>query len=149
MARLLAHSARLLGLLVVVACAKEAAPPAVTVSITSPADGDTVVGSAVDITLGVSGIELAPVAENRPGTAHHHLYLDTDLPSAENPIPMGVTGVVHLGKAQTSFHWDSVLPGPHRIIAVLADPAHVPLKPLVADTINIVVVAFPDTTFRK
>ncbi len=149
MARLLAHSARLLGLLVVVACAKEAAPPVVTVSITSPADGDTVVGSAVNITLGVSGIELAPVAENRPGTAHHHLYLDTDLPSPENPIPMGVTGVIHLGKAQTSFHWDSVLPGPHRIITVLADPAHVPLKPLVADTINIVVVAFPDTTFRK
>lgn len=149
MARLLAHGTRLLGLLFVVACAKEPATPAVTVSITSPAEGDTIVGSAVNITLGVSGIELAPVAEARPGTAHHHLYLDADLPSLENPIPMGVPGVIHLGKAQTSFHWDSVLPGTHRIIAVLADPGHVPLKPLVADTIHIVVVPFPDSTFRK
>ena len=112
----------------------------VTVTITSPSDGDTIHGSTVNISLGASGIELAPAAENRPGTAHHHLYLDTDLSTPDQPIPAGTPGIIHLGQAQTSYEWDSVPPGNHRIIAVLANSAHVPLTPLVADTVNIVVV---------
>jgi hypothetical protein len=112
----------------------------ITVTITSPAEGDTVRGSAVHIALGAAGIELAPAADQRPGTAHHHLYLDTDIGVTDSPIPAGTAGIVHLGKAETEYHWDSVAAGPHRIIAVLADPTHVPLRPLVADTVNIVVV---------
>lgn len=121
------------------ACRKS--PPRAMVSITSPTAGDTIRGSVVDVTLAVSGIELAPVAENRPGTAHHHLFLDVDAVTSGGPIPAGVPGIVHLGKAQTAFHWDSVAPGPHRIIAVLADPGHVPLQPPAGDTVTFVVVA--------
>jgi hypothetical protein len=139
-----------LSVAVVAACAKEAASPAISVQITDPAEGSTVAGTAVDIKLGVSGIELAPVAEARPGTAHHHLYLDVDFPGAEIAIPMGMPGVIHLGKAQTEFHWDSLTPGQHRIIAVLADPAHVPIRPFVTDTVTFTVVAMPaDTTTKK
>jgi hypothetical protein len=120
-----------------------AATPAavpITVMINSPTEGDSIRDTAVHIVLGVSGIELAPAADQRAGTAHHHLYLDTDVGAAETPIPAGTAGIVHLGKAETEFHWDSVPPGPHRIIAVLADPMHVPLKPLVSDTVHITVV---------
>jgi hypothetical protein len=132
------------------ACAKESAAPAITVEITNPAEGSTVAGTGVDIRLGVSGIELAPAADARPGTAHHHLYLDVDFPGAETAIPMGMPGVIHLGKAQTEFHWDSLAPGQHRIIAVLADPAHVPIRPFVTDTVTFTVVAMPaDTTTKK
>jgi hypothetical protein len=132
------------------ACAKEAAAPAISVQITNPTDGSTVTGTAAHITLGVSGIELAPAAEARPGTAHHHLYLDVGFPGAETAIPMGMPGVVHLGQAQTEFHWDSLAPGQHRIIAVLADPAHVPIRPFVTDTVTFTVVAPPaDTTTKK
>ena len=113
--------------------------PTVTVTITSPADGDTVTGSVVHVMLAATGIEIAPASEQRAGTAHHHLFLDVDLTPAEDTIPSGVTGIRHLGRAQTEFHWDSVAPGPHRIIAVLADAWHVPLKPLAADTVNVVV----------
>jgi hypothetical protein len=127
-----------------VACAGEP-KPAITVTINSPAEGDTITGSTVHITLGVSGIELAPAADARPGTAHHHLYFDTDFPAIESPIPAGMPNIVHLGKAQTEYDWEGVTPGPHRIIAVLADPAHVPLQPWVTDTVNIVVVAAPDS----
>jgi hypothetical protein len=109
------------------------------VSITSPTEGAAVTGPAVHITLGVSGIDLAPASEQRPGTAHHHLFLDTDPTPAADAIPAGVAGIVHLGRAQAAFHWDSVPPGPHRIIAVLGDAWHVPLRPLVADTVNFVV----------
>ena len=133
-----------------VACAKEPATSEVAVQITGPADGDTISGSAVHITLGASGIEIAPAADARPETAHHHLYLDVDFPLAETAIPMGQGGVVHLGQAQTDYHWDGVAPGPHRIIAVLADPGHIPLRPWVTDTVNIVVTAPPpDTTTKK
>jgi hypothetical protein len=136
-------------ILVVAACAKEAAAPDISVRITNPADGSTMTGSAAHITLAVTGIELAPVAEARPGTAHHHLYLDVDFPGAEAAIPMGMPGVIHLGLAQTEFHWDSLAPGSHRIIAVLADPAHVPIRPFVTDTVTFTVVAPADTAAKK
>jgi hypothetical protein len=132
------------------ACAKkEAETSAVTVSITSPSEGDTLTGSAVHITLAATGIEIAPAADARPETAHHHLYLDTDFPATENPIPMGTAGVVHLGQAQTEYHWENVAPGAHRIIAVLADPGHIPLRPWVTDTVNFVMKAPADTTTKK
>jgi hypothetical protein len=135
--------------LAVSACANEAAAPDIAVRITNPAEGSTVSGTAAHITLGVSGIELAPAAEARPGTAHHHLYLDVDFPGAETAIPMGLPGVVHLGQAQTEFHWDSLAPGQHRIIAVLADPAHVPIRPWVDRTVTFNRVGPGDTTKKK
>ncbi|MGH7538074.1 MAG: DUF4399 domain-containing protein [Gemmatimonadales bacterium] len=113
--------------------------PPVSVSITSPTEGASVSGPAVHVTLSVSGIELAPASEQRPGIAHHHLFLDVDPTPPADTIPAGVTGIIHLGRAQTEFHWDSVPPGPHRIIAVLGDAWHVPLRPLVADTVGFVV----------
>lgn len=111
----------------------------VSATINSPAEGDTVRGSAVHVALGVSGIELAPAADERPGTAHHHLFLDVDPTPPDQKIPSGVTGIVHLGRAQTEYHWDSVTAGPHRIIAVLADWQHVPIASAAADTVRFVV----------
>src|SRR5262245_49293331 len=93
------------------ACAKKedaATTSAVAVTITTPAEGDTVRGTAVHIALGATGIEIAPAADARPETAHHHLYLDVDFPQVETAIPMGVAGVVHLGQAQTEYHWENV-----------------------------------------
>ncbi|HEV8381554.1 MAG TPA: DUF4399 domain-containing protein [Gemmatimonadales bacterium] len=108
-------------------------------SIDSPVEGDTVRGSAVHAALLASGVELAPASEERPGTAHHHLFLDVDTGPLDQKIPAGVPGIIHLGRAQTEFTWDSVAPGPHRIIAVLADWSHVPLKPPATDTVHFVV----------
>jgi hypothetical protein len=136
---------------VIAACSKKPETSDVTVSITSPAEGDTVSGSAVHISLDATGIEIAPAADARPETAHHHLYLDVDFPQSEASIPMGLAGVVHLGQAQKEYHWEGVTPGPHRIIAVLADPGHIPVRPYVTDTVNFVVAAPPpaDTTTKK
>ncbi len=123
--------------LVVAGCGRA---PAVT--ITAPAEGETVV-NPVRVTLGVADIELAPAAEERPGTAHHHLFVDVDVPPLTDTIPAGVTGIIHLGRAQTEFTFDSLAPGPHRVIAVLADYSHVPLGHARADTVNIVVGPWP------
>ncbi len=123
--------------LVVAACGRRSSVASVTID--TPANGDTVRGSAVHIALTARGVELAPAAEERPGTAHHHLFLDVETGPLDRAIPAGVTGIIHLGRAQTEFQWDSVAPGPHRIIAVLADFKHVPLVPLATDTVHFVV----------
>ena len=113
-----------------------------TVTITAPAEGETVT-APVNVTLGVLHVELAPAAENRPGTAHHHLFLDVEVTPLDASIPAGATGITHLGKAQTEWQYDSLARGPHRLIAVLADPAHVPLRHARADTVNFVVGPWP------
>lgn len=114
-------------------------PRRASVTIDSPAEGDTVRESAVHVTLSARGVELAPAAEERPGTAHHHLFLDVDTGPLDQKIPAGVTGIIHLGRAQSEFQWDSVAPGAHRIIAVLADWQHVPLVSAATDTVRFVV----------
>ena len=113
--------------------------PAAAVRIVEPADGAALPGPSVRIVLETRGVPLAPAAEQRPGTAHHHLFLDTDLTPPGDTIPAGVTGIIHLGRAQTEFTFDSVAPGPHRVIAMLADAWHVPLKPLAVDTVRFTV----------
>ena len=128
--------------LAVVALGVAACGRAPTVTITAPAEGETV-AAPVRVTLGVVNVELAPAAENRPGTAHHHLFLDVDVTPLDASIPAGATGITHLGKAQTEWQYDSLARGPHRLIAVLADPAHVPLKNARADTVNFVVGPWP------
>ena len=112
------------------------APAAVHVRIVLPKGSSTIAGPSVHVVLEAQGIEIAPAAEHRAGTAHHHLFLDTDITASDAAIPMGTPGVVHLGKGQSEYSFEGVAPGTHRLIAVLADPNHIPLNPLVADTVR-------------
>ena len=59
--------------------------------------------------------------------------------SLDDTIPRGVSGILHLGRGQTEFVLDSLKPGPHRVIAVVADWKHLPLKPPVIDTVRFTV----------
>lgn len=111
------------------------------VHIMEPADSAAVTGPGVRVLLHAEGVEIVAAAELRAGTAHHHLFLDTEVTAAGDTIPAGVTGIIHLGRGQTEFTFDSVVPGPHRIIAVLADPWHVPVPRAAADTVTITVRA--------
>ena len=108
------------------------------VKITAPTNGATVTGP-VKVTLQATGVEIVPATDERPGTGHHHLFVDHDVTPVNDTIPKGVTGILHLGRGQTEFVLDSLRPGPHRVIAVVADWRHVPLKPLVADTVKFTV----------
>ena len=108
------------------------------VKITTPANGATVSGP-VKVTLHATGVEIVPATDERPGTGHHHLFVDHDVTPVDDTIPRGVTGILHLGRGQTEFVLDSLKPGPHRVIAVVADWKHIPLKPLVVDTVRFTV----------
>jgi hypothetical protein len=110
----------------------------VTVKITSPPNGATVTGPVL-ITLRATGVRIVPATVERPGTGHHHLFVDHDLTWISDTIPMGSPGILHLGRGQTEFVLDSLKPGPHRVIALIANWQHVPLNPLVADTVTFTV----------
>jgi hypothetical protein len=133
---------RIATLVLGVAILLPAATPAQTgrakVKIVAPANGATVSGP-VKVVLHATGVEIVPATVERPGTGHHHLFVDHDLTPVDDTIPRGVTGILHLGRGQTEFVLDSLAPGPHRVIAVVADWKHVPLKPLVADTVRFTV----------
>ena len=137
--------------------AEEETPPSaatagtMSVTILEPTDGATVTGPVVNVRLAAAGVPIVPAGDLTPNTGHHHLYLDVDFPATEAMIPAGAPGIIHLGQAQKDYHWESVTPGPHRIIAVLADPGHIPLRPYVTDTVNFVVAApaATDTATKK
>jgi hypothetical protein len=115
-----------------------AAASVAVVHIMEPADGSTV-GPDVRVVLHVEGIEIAPIADPIPGTGHHHLFLDADLTPLDQVIPAGNPMIVHKGDGSSEHVFSGLAPGPHRLIAVVANPAHVPIDPPVVDTTNFVV----------
>lgn len=119
-------------LLAGVGCGGE--PP--SVEIREPADGAALADPNVRVTLGARGVEIAPATDQRPGTAHHHLFIDRELTPLRDTIPSGVSGIVHLGRGQTDFIIMGLARGTHRVIALLADRDHVPLDPAAADTVR-------------
>lgn len=86
-----------------------------------------------------STVPIVPAGDMTAGTGHHHLYLDADLGDMSAPVPSVPGSIVHMGNAATEYTFEGVGSGPHRIIAVVADGAHVPLQPLVVDTVTFTV----------
>jgi len=96
-------------------------------------------GTSVPVVLEIQGVEIAPVIERRPGTAHVVLFLDRDVTMPDSAVPFGTPGIVHLLRGRSWHTLDFVKPGAHRLIALLANPRHVPLQPLAADTVRFTV----------
>lgn len=119
------------------AAAPAAATP--TVTIVSPADGDTVAAGALTVSLAVSGVTIAMAGDTTPGTGHHHLFLDRDVSAPDVPVPAEPGFIVHMGNGAASYTFENVTPGDHRLIAVVADGLHYPLQPWVVDTVRFVV----------
>jgi hypothetical protein len=119
--------------------ASESATADSRVFIVSPAQGDTVAGPDVTVTLDVSGVRIVQAGDTTAGSGHHHLYLDADLTPADQPVPSVPGSIVHMGDASTSYTFTEVATGEHRIIAVVGDGVHVPLQPWVVDTVRFVV----------
>lgn len=121
------------------AAATPSAPAAASVQILSPAEGDTVT-LPFTMTLGASGVEvIAANGLREEGKGHHHLVLDDDAPATDSlplaPAPI----VIHLGTGATERVFDSLAPGPHRVIAIFAGGDHVPFTTVGRDTVTFVV----------
>jgi hypothetical protein len=122
------------------ACGPSRAPatPAEGVRIVQPANGATVT-LPFTVRLEATGVRVVPADGLRtPGEGHHHLFIDTLPTPAESVIPRS-DRIVHLGSGASEFTVETLAPGPHRIIAVMANGAHIPLAGTATDTVDIVV----------
>jgi len=106
-----------------------------SVTIGSPTDGAAIMTAAVTVTLTVEGVQIVPAGDTTSGTGHHHLYLDADLTALSTPVPTVPGSIIHMGDGSAEYTFEDVAPGEHRLIAVVADGIHVPLDPLVVDTV--------------
>lgn len=113
----------------------EADAPEASVTIASPAAGDTVAAGAVEVILTASALAIVPAGDSTANSGHHHLFLDADISPLGEPIPAVEGSIVHMGDGSASFTFEDVAPGEHRVIAVVGDWQHVPLEPLVTDTV--------------
>ena len=109
-----------------------------SVQIVLPAEGPFEEGSSVMVTLEVSGLTIAIAGTTDPGTGHHHLMIDRDLPVGGLPIP-SFPGQVHLGQGQVEYEIEGLDAGEHMIIAVVGNGTHIPLDPWVVDTVRFVI----------
>jgi hypothetical protein len=106
-----------------------------TVSFAQPQSGAEVMGPNVEVVLETTGLTVVEAGVMDPGTGHHHIFVDVDVTPIGEVIPAGVAGIIHKGDGTSVHMIEGLAPGEHRLIAVVADGMHVPLNPLVADTV--------------
>lgn len=105
----------------VLAGATESGP--VELYFVAPGDGDTV-SSPVRVVFGLKGMGVAPAGVEKPGTGHHHLIIDAELPPLDQPIPKDANHR-HFGGGQTETVIE-LPPGIHTLQLVMGDHAHMP-----------------------
>ena len=104
-------------------------PAGAEVYFISPTDGD-VVSSQFTVQFGLRGMGVAPAGLQKENTGHHHVLVDTDLPSDMGmPIVNDATHI-HFGGGQTETQLE-LAPGKHTLQLLLADLAHVPHDPAI------------------
>ena len=89
-------------------------------------DGATV-PTRFTVRFGLRGMELARAGVDRPNTGHHHLLIDTELPTMSEPIPNDFNHL-HFGDAQTEAEI-TLPPGEHTLQLLLGDKNHIPHSP--------------------
>jgi LPXTG-motif cell wall-anchored protein len=119
------------------------AQPQPQIVITAPANGATVTGPNVIVSINVTGTTLVPAANaTRLEDMHVHYVLDKDptpLTSGAAPIPAGDPSIVHSGATSNTFA--DVAPGPHRVTVILGLSNHIAVQPPVAPSVSFTVAA--------
>lgn len=112
------------------------APANAEVYFVQPGDGDTV-QSPVKVVFGLRNMGVAPAGMDKEGTGHHHLLIDTDVPSdLSKPLPAS-DQVKHFGGGQTETEI-MLSPGEHTLQLLLGNYAHVPHSdPVMSEKITV------------
>jgi hypothetical protein len=99
----------------------------------------SVVPQNLTIHFGLVNMGVAPVGIEKPNTGHHHLLIDTELTSLDQPIPNDPKHL-HFGAGQTEAAVTLPL-GKHRLQLFLGDFRHVPHDPpIMSEPITVTVV---------
>jgi hypothetical protein len=107
--------------------ALSAAPEDAFLYIISPLDGDVHPDGKVWVRFGLRNMGVAPAGIEKQFTGHHHLLINTELPSLDQPIPND-DNYIHFGRGQTEYLLE-LPPGKHTIQLLLGDHDHVPHDP--------------------
>jgi hypothetical protein len=111
-----------------VALARTPAPPGAQVYFIWPQEGAVISGGKFWVRMGLRGMGVAPKGTALANTGHHHLLVDTDLPTNMNePIPND-RNHLHFGAGETEARVE-LPPGKHTLQLLLADKDHVPHDP--------------------
>ncbi len=107
-------------------------PTGAKVFFVEPKNGAEISGP-VKVVMGVQGIEVAPAGTDKPDTGHHHILIDTDVPTGEKALaPMPAEdNIKHFGKGQTETKL-ALAPGKHTLQLVVGDGNHIPYDPALA-----------------
>ncbi|OHY80809.1 rod shape-determining protein RodA [Marinobacter sp. AC-23] len=114
------------------------APENAEVYFVQPSDGATVEGT-FDVVFGLRNMGVAPAGVDKEGTGHHHLLIDTEVPSdLSKPLP-ATDQIKHFGGGQTETEI-TLQPGEHTLQLLIGNYAHVPhSQPVVSEQITVTV----------
>ena len=119
------------------ALSRSTAPDGARVFFITPEDG-AVVSSPVEVKFGVEGMDVVPAGQAAPHSGHHHVLVDTGLPTLGLPIPADANHI-HFGDGRSSTEL-ALEPGEHTLQLLFGDHLHVPHDPPVySETITITV----------
>lgn len=104
-----------------------------------PNDGQVVgAGKPFRVWFGLRNMGVAPKDVSYANTGHHHLLIDADLPSMNEPIPSD-RNHLHFGAGETETMVE-LPPGKHTLQLIMGDAKHIPHNPpIVSKKIRITV----------
>lgn len=101
------------------------APAGAEVYIIAPVEGAKLKNPVV-VRFGLKGMGVAPAGIQMENTGHHHLFVDTDLPTdMSKPIGVVDNKIIHFGKGQTETTL-TLAPGKHTLQLLVGDYLHIP-----------------------
>ena len=90
------------------------------------------------VRMSTEGLTVEPAGTVRDGYGHHHILVDTELPTVGQPVPSDDQHL-HFGKGQMETTLD-LSPGEHTLTLLFAGGDHVPYDPPIKQTIKVIVV---------
>jgi hypothetical protein len=112
------------GLMPAFAADKSTAPSNAQVYFVWPQDGTVITGGKFWVRMGLRNMGVCPKGVEKPNCGHHHLLIDTDLPSMDEQIPND-RNHLHFGGGETEARIE-LPPGKHTLQLLLGDHDHRP-----------------------
>ena len=93
-----------------------------------PQDGTVIAaGKPFRVWFGLRDMGVAPKGVSFPNTGHHHLLIDTELPTFDQEIPSD-RNHLHYGAGETETMLE-LPPGQHTLQLMMGDARHIPHDP--------------------